>query len=118
MLRIDGDTSTCHSGTFGGGCGNRRKSTDDLVISAGLQRLELVHLHVSVVCYHELQVFQSVIGWGYFFAWTFSFYPQTYMNWHRKSVVGLSFDFLAFNLLGFICYSAFNIGLYWVPYIQ
>lgn len=34
------------------------------------------------------------------------------------SVVGLSFDFLALNLTGFLAYSVFNIGLLWVPYIQ
>lgn len=34
------------------------------------------------------------------------------------SVVGLSFDFLALNLTGFVAYSVFNVGLLWVPYIQ
>uniref|UniRef100_A0A5K3FRK2 PQ loop repeat protein n=1 Tax=Mesocestoides corti TaxID=53468 RepID=A0A5K3FRK2_MESCO len=34
------------------------------------------------------------------------------------SVTGLSFDFIAFNLIGFACYTAFNAGLYFVPYIQ
>lgn len=34
------------------------------------------------------------------------------------SVVGLNFDFLALNLTGFIAYSVFNIGLFWVPYIK
>lgn len=34
------------------------------------------------------------------------------------SVVGLSFDFVALNLMGFVAYSVFNIGLLWVPYIK
>lgn len=34
------------------------------------------------------------------------------------SVVGLNFDFLALNLTGFIAYSVFNIGMFWVPYVQ
>lgn len=29
----------------------------------------------------------------YFACWSFSFYPQIYENWRRKSVHGLSFDF-------------------------
>ena len=33
------------------------------------------------------------------------------------SVVGLNFDFLALNLTGFLCYGAFNVGLFWVPEI-
>ncbi|CAB1314053.1 unnamed protein product [Coregonus sp. 'balchen'] len=34
------------------------------------------------------------------------------------SVVGLNFDFLALNLTGFIAYSVFNVGLFWVPYMK
>lgn len=34
------------------------------------------------------------------------------------SVVGLNFDFLALNLTGFIAYSVFNIGLFWIPSIR
>lgn len=34
------------------------------------------------------------------------------------SVVGLNFDFLALNLTGFIAYSVFNIGLFWIPSIK
>lgn len=37
---------------------------------------------------------------------------------NQTCVVGLSFDFLALNLTGFVAYSVFNIGLLWVPYIQ
>jgi cystinosin len=37
----------------------------------------------------------------YFCAWSISFYPQAYLNWRRKSVVGLSLDFQLLNLLGF-----------------
>lgn len=33
------------------------------------------------------------------------FYPQALLNWRRKSVSGLSLDFLALNPLGFACYS-------------
>ncbi|XP_050018791.1 cystinosin isoform X3 [Alexandromys fortis] len=43
---------------------------------------------------------------------------EVIQNWRRKSVIGLSFDFLALNLTGFVAYSVFNIGLLWVPYIQ
>lgn len=42
---------------------------------------------------HPLQV--------YFCAWSISFYPQAYLNYRRKSVVGLSLDFQLLNLLGF-----------------
>ena len=39
-------------------------------------------------------------------------------NAQRRSVSGLSFDFLALNLLGFSCYSAFNCALYFSPSVR
>lgn len=65
-----------------------------------------------------LAIINQIIGWIYFLAWSVSFYPQAYENWKRKSVVGLNFDFLALNLTGFFAYSVFNVGLFWIPYIQ
>ncbi|KAJ3153777.1 hypothetical protein HDU86_005110 [Geranomyces michiganensis] len=53
-----------------------------------------------------------VIGWAYFAAWSLSFYPQIVLNWQRKSISGLSLDFLYLNLFGFLCYAIYNIGLY------
>jgi LCT (Lysosomal Cystine Transporter) family transporter len=57
-------------------------------------------------------VLNSIIGWTYTVAWSVSFYPQVSLNWKRKSVVGLSFDFVGLNLMGWICYSGFNCALY------
>ncbi|KTG44054.1 hypothetical protein cypCar_00008011 [Cyprinus carpio] len=71
-----------------------------------------------IVRSNVLFIINQIIGWIYFLAWSVSFYPQAYENWKRRSVVGLSFDFLALNLTGFIAYSVFNVGLFWVTYIQ
>uniref|UniRef100_A0A6B2LF13 Cystinosin homolog n=1 Tax=Arcella intermedia TaxID=1963864 RepID=A0A6B2LF13_9EUKA len=60
----------------------------------------------------------TVVGWLYFVAWSFSFYPQIYENWRRKSVVGLSFDYLALNIVGWVAYSLFNCLIFWEPSIQ
>lgn len=65
-----------------------------------------------------LGIVNQVIGWIYFLAWSISFYPQVFENWKRKSVVGLSFDFIALNLTGFIAYSVFNVGLFWIGTIK
>ncbi|KAF9985410.1 hypothetical protein BGZ75_003006 [Mortierella antarctica] len=46
-----------------------------------------------------------VLGWTYFIAWSASFYPQAILNWRRKSVQGLSLDYIYLNVLGFLCYS-------------
>lgn len=78
----------------------------------------LVRIRFMVIHSNILFIINQVIGWIYFLAWSVSFYPQAWENWKRKSVVGLNFDFLALNLTGFIAYSVFNIGLFWVPYVK
>ncbi len=55
----------------------------------------------------------SMLGWVYFSAWSVSFWPQVIINFRRKSVVGLSFDYVWLNLVGFSCYSAYNLGYFW-----
>ncbi|XP_034767634.2 cystinosin-like [Acipenser ruthenus] len=71
-----------------------------------------------VVRSSAVEIVNQVIGWIYFLAWSISFYPQVVENWRRKSVIGLNFDFLALNLTGFIAYSVFNVGMFWVPYVK
>lgn len=58
------------------------------------------------------------IGWIYFFAWSVSFYPQMFMNYERKSVHGLSLDFIILNMTGFIFYSFFNFCLLFVEVVK
>ncbi|PSN39531.1 hypothetical protein C0J52_12389 [Blattella germanica] len=75
---------------------------------------------VRITIQHDeaIHVTSIVIGWIYFAAWSVSFYPQIYENWKRKSVVGLNFDFVSLNIVGFLLYSLFNCGLYWIPVIE
>jgi cystinosin len=55
----------------------------------------------------------NVLGWAAFTAWSVSFWPQIVSNRRRKSVRGLSLDFVALNVLGFACYASFCALLYW-----
>jgi hypothetical protein len=48
----------------------------------------------------HVQLVSDLLGWTYFAAWSISFYPQIYLNYVRKSVVGLSLDFQLLNFLG------------------
>ena len=59
-----------------------------------------------------------LIGWTYTLAWTASFWPQALLIWKRKSVSGISLDFLSLNLFGFFCYSIFNVAFLVSPLIQ
>ncbi|RKP15396.1 PQ loop repeat-domain-containing protein [Piptocephalis cylindrospora] len=63
-------------------------------------------------------VFSAVLGWIYFAAWSISFYPQVWLNYRRKSVKGLSLDFLYLNILGFSCYTIYNVNLFANPSIR
>jgi uncharacterized protein with PQ loop repeat len=67
---------------------------------------------VNVIKSETLYVFNEVIGWCYFIAWTVSFYPQIWLNFKRKNVEGLNFDFVLLNTIGFACYSAYNLALF------
>lgn len=69
--------------------------------------------YISVDIYRDwnIVILIQVVGWIYFAAWSISFYFQFFLNYKRKSVVGLNFDFLALNLLGFTCYSVYNMSL-------
>jgi len=42
-----------------------------------------------------------------------SFYPQALTNYRRKTTAGLSADFCALNCLGFACYAAYNLALFY-----
>jgi len=76
--------------------------------------------------YVDIQVVHSVmitsiiafIGLLNIVCWTLAAYPQSITNFQRKSVVGLNFDYLAYNIVGFFCFSCFNIGLFFFPAIQ
>jgi len=59
-----------------------------------------------------------VFGWTYFTAWSVSFMPQIILNWKRKSVQGLSIDFLAYNVVGFGCYAAYMLSYYYSDTVQ
>ncbi|KAI9245970.1 PQ loop repeat-domain-containing protein [Sporodiniella umbellata] len=65
-----------------------------------------------------LDIVSDIIGWTYFSVWSISFYPQVYLNWQRKSVRGLSMDFLFYNVLGFFCYSVYTCSFYFNKEIQ
>lgn len=66
----------------------------------------------------NLEVTYQVLGWIAFFAWSFSFYPQVVLNFKRKSVVGLNFDFLVLNLTKHSSYLIYNAALFFSPEIQ
>lgn len=63
----------------------------------------------------DLQILSQVLGWIYFFAWSISFWPQAILNFRRKKVTGLSFEFIAYNLTGFTFYTTYSLVKYFSP---
>ncbi|CDW72338.1 pq loop repeat family protein [Stylonychia lemnae] len=59
---------------------------------------------------HTWDIVSITIGWIYFFAWSFSFYPQIIINYRRKSVDGFSIEFALLNPQGFFFYSFYSIA--------
>lgn len=66
------------------------------------------YISVNISKDWKLNIVINIVGWIYFFAWSASFYFQVILNYQRKSVIGLNFDFLALNFVGFTCYSIYN----------
>ncbi|CAE7298167.1 unnamed protein product [Symbiodinium sp. KB8] len=67
------------------------------------------NLHVD----REKAIISGIIGWVYFAAWSISFYPQFWLNYVRKSVIGMSFDYQLLNVVGFTAYTIFNCSFYY-----
>lgn len=76
------------------------------------------YIRIDIVRNKALVIINAVIGWIYFAAWSISFYPQVFINWRRKSVIGLNFDFLCYNITGFLAYGFFNVGMFWVDSVK
>ncbi|CAL5191678.1 unnamed protein product [Lathyrus oleraceus] len=66
----------------------------------------------------SLELTYEFLGWFAFIAWSISFYPQVILNFRRKSVVGLNFDFVLLNLTKHSSYLIYNASLYFSSAIQ
>ncbi|CAJ2666059.1 unnamed protein product [Trifolium pratense] len=65
-----------------------------------------------------LKIVYTVFGWVAFVVWSSSFYPQFFLNFSRKSVVGLNFNYLLLNNTKHTLYLIYNASLYFSPTIQ
>ncbi|XP_053693785.1 cystinosin homolog [Sabethes cyaneus] len=59
-----------------------------------------------------------LVGWAYTACWSIGDYPQIILNHRKRSVVGLSFDYLYMNIVGNLCYATFNACMYWSKYVE
>ncbi|MFS7970400.1 putative lysosomal cystine transporter [Helianthus anomalus] len=66
----------------------------------------------------EMEVISSVFGWIAFCSWSISFYPQVILNFKRKSVVGLNFDFVVLNLTKHSSYLIYNASVFFSDAVQ
>ncbi len=83
-----------------------------------LENLFKVRVNIKAVHQIEFGYLSILLGWSYFCCWGAFYYPQIYKNWRRKSVVGFSFDYLALNLTGHICYCVFNGSMFYNTDVQ
>ncbi|GKB91885.1 cystinosin homolog isoform X1 [Tanacetum coccineum] len=66
----------------------------------------------------ELKVLSTVLGWFALGVWSISFYPQVLLNYKRKSVVGLNFDFVVLNLTKHTSYLIYNASMFFSSVVQ
>eukprot|EP01084_Bolivina_argentea_P123015 218020_1 len=60
-----------------------------------------------------LTVICDILGWSYFISWSIAFYPQIILNYRRKCVIGLSFDYKAiYNFTGYLFYTIYTISTF------
>lgn len=65
-----------------------------------------------------LEFLSALFGVTYFAAWSVSFYPQSMLNFKRRSTSGTTVDFPLINTLGFLAYFVSNVALYYSPLIR
>ncbi|PON44048.1 Lysosomal cystine transporter [Parasponia andersonii] len=65
-----------------------------------------------------LEMAYEVLGWIAFVSWATALYPQIILNFRRKSVVGLNFDYAVLNLTKHSSYLIYNATLYFSPTVQ
>ncbi|KAK4223872.1 hypothetical protein QBC38DRAFT_37139 [Podospora fimiseda] len=65
-----------------------------------------------------LEFISGLFGWVYFILWSLSFYPQSMLNYTRRSTSGTTVDFPLINCLGFTAYAVSNAALYYSPLIR
>jgi len=75
-------------------------------------------VRVDVMKSESVELISTIVGWTYFVAWSVSFYPQIWDNFKRKSVIGLNFDFVGLNIVGFSLYGCYNVALFWIHSVQ
>lgn len=63
----------------------------------------------------SLAFLQDLFGWIYFFSWSATFWPQVLLVLKRRNSGGLSPDFMAINIVGFVSYCIFTFASYSVP---
>ncbi|EFJ34881.1 hypothetical protein SELMODRAFT_405873 [Selaginella moellendorffii] len=66
----------------------------------------------------SLSAIYQILGWFAFAVWSISFYPQALLNYRRKSVVGLNFDFQVLNFTKHSSYLIYNAAVFFSPVVQ
>ncbi|XP_038880439.1 cystinosin homolog [Benincasa hispida] len=65
-----------------------------------------------------MEIIYEVLGWISIICWAFAGYPQLIMNFRRKSVVGLSFDYVVLNFTKQSSYLIYNATLFFSTTVQ
>ncbi|KAG7022696.1 Cystinosin-like protein, partial [Cucurbita argyrosperma subsp. argyrosperma] len=65
-----------------------------------------------------MEIIYQLLGWSALICWALASYPQIILNFWRKSVVGLSFDFVMLNFTKQSSYLIYNASLFFSATVQ
>ncbi|KAF5298134.1 hypothetical protein FQA39_LY02558 [Lamprigera yunnana] len=88
------------------------------VVNGSYVDLSNIYIVADVCKSRILDILSKICGWIYIISWGCAFYPQIYSNYKRKSVIGLNFDYLALNLIGYLSFGIFISGLFFISDLQ
>lgn len=82
--------------------------------------VDVQHLYLVANVHRDkaIDIISQISGWIYFVTWALSYYPQIYVNFKRKSVIGFSFDYLSLNMVGYVSFGIFIHSLFFAPAMQ
>ncbi|XP_038884268.1 cystinosin homolog isoform X4 [Benincasa hispida] len=66
----------------------------------------------------SMEIIYQVLGWISIICWALASYPQVILNFRRKSVVGLSFDYVMLNCTKQSSYLIYNATLFFSSTVQ
>ncbi|CAJ0573951.1 unnamed protein product, partial [Mesorhabditis spiculigera] len=99
-------------------CTARTREGNETLLEDCMESIPVPFVRFSVLKSNFVDTLCMLVGWAYFVLWSASFYPQIWLNFRRKSVIGMDFNYVFLNVLGNGSYTIFNTLMYFNEQVQ